>query len=722
MAIRRYEKIPGTTLSRIVRDPAPSAPSAPSTGNGRGGGPAPSPPPQLSPAEQAHEIELQRKAKRTGIPAQATPSAKRFIQQQQQEQKAAAAKKAQKVQPYPMIEVIEEPAPRPTRPFRVYGVIPEGEPGIIHPIGPARVDITGEPTTPPLTMFEKAGAKMSPTISKAVSYWEMAESKARVYSRKAIPKVPTWGGFEIFGMGGLAASRIFPETQKKAMKFQTGYIAEIRQKPLKFSALVLTYFMLTPALAGVGAVGRASYFAKIPLVTKVAPYIGKAFGVGLLSSYGGVSAYRIKTSPSPYTEAGRIVGGEVTPMLVGGVAGAWAWPKAMGYLRTFGRKEIPIEKIVAPKVLTGEEKFPIAGGELTSTARARFHKQIFEKGEFIPKELEGGFPHALADPWKSLTVKEGASELPGVYVSGKGISAYFLRTGKDPYSLYGGKIFEPFGRPGVMYIQPKALEVGMARKIPGKPSKPLGWEWTKPPEKGVAVIPGMKPEVEAIIAPETQLTKLKGKFFFKFEGQRIPIDRFAVEKAGKGAGTLQELQYSYELPKSMAVTTPRSFAAGISESLRTTGVSKAYEPPSRKPPSYKPTKRPLSKPPSYKPPSRKPPSYKPTKRPPSKPSKPYKPSMPSLPSMPSRPSRPSKISKPSRISTPGTPVKPITAYFPKTKRGKKKKRRYKIKLPKALTKYKPSVLGVIRSRDPGRKKKRKKPKYLTPFGIRWPLT
>ena len=127
-----------------------------------------------------------------------------------------------------------------------------------------------------------------------------------------------------------------------------------------------------------------------------------------------------------------------------------------------------------------------------------------------------------------------------------------FRSKAGKYKLYGGSLFEPYPSPGTAGIIPKRFRI---RKYKG--GKFLGKDIL-----GVADIPLMKSEVEAILPLGTEAGLVSKKYYFRYGGTKVPLDIFKVSvNVEKGLSkplgkTLGQLSSSYSLP-SYAISTDR---------------------------------------------------------------------------------------------------------------------------------------------------------------------
>jgi len=355
----------------------------------------------------------------------------------------------------------------------------------------------------------------------------------------------------------------------KAVEFTGAYVGTVRKEPSKVALTTAAFFALPPVLKGVGKL-VAPIAGVFP---KVSAALGKGVALGLPAIYGTSVITRTAIAERPVRELGKIGATEITPMFVGGAVGAYAWPRVGGYFKTIGRKKVEVREIVPQKVITGEATFP--------TAPTRKHLKIFRESRYkLPGTKKPVLYHAAPEPIKGEIIGPGTSELPGLY-GAPGVSAYFLKVGKGEYKLYGGKLFEPYVSPQVAAITPKYFRFRKAVKTT------KGWQWKGIEELGVADVPGIKTEVEAILPPETELIPTAKKFYFKWRGVRTPIDEYAVKglskfTLGKPITTFGKAYYSYRLPAKYPVTTPGAISLVAATSYKPSLISYA--------PSYKPSR------------------------------------------------------------------------------------------------------------------------------------
>ena len=246
-----------------------------------------------------------------------------------------------------------------------------------------------------------------------------------------------------------------------------------------------------------------------------------------------------------YSIGGKIVSGEGFPGLgqrlkvtspeslvgrgVGEVAvfkGITATPKIIlkgsDIFRTRGLIELPKESVIAPEYFAGQTFPKIVKGQKAG--------ELLK--EFKPVEQYGvtslrGFT-AAPKPFKKITeALIGTSELPGIYQAPK-ISPRFLRIGGETgQKLFSWNIFDTF-RPSVMKITPRGFKLvsGVSPSRREMFSLPKAKEFFKTAPKGRSYLPFIKTEKEAIIPFGTLLKRERKRFYFEFEGRKIPISEY----------------------------------------------------------------------------------------------------------------------------------------------------------------------------------------------------
>jgi len=390
-----------------------------------------------------------------------------------------------------------------------------------------------------------------------------------------------------------------------------GGIRGLKEKPIKTIATTAAFAALPGALGAVSKVGKVVGIGKLatkaPVVTSL---VEKGISYGLPAFYGVSVARRVGAAETPYGKgyvAGEIGTTEIAPMLVGSLIGTQTIPKVIERIKTIGREEIPISTLVPQEVIVGKKTFP--------TAASKKHLKIFKE--------RGVTYHATPKEWDSMLTGVGSSELPGTYVSSY-VSPHFLKVAGETRG-FAPKLFTTPSSPKVMKIIPKGFTKGKWIKV--KPYKLNGqtfrYKWVGKAKKGIIEIPQMKTEIEGVIRANTLLTKIKGKYYFKWKGHRIPVDSFSIvtNPAGQvisaipkvptsapqiSKTTIKELSSYYKATPSY-ITTPETYALAslISKPSKTKAPSRVSKVTSPRDylmesitsiPSYKPTSKVVSKP------------------------------------------------------------------------------------------------------------------------------
>jgi len=241
----------------------------------------------------------------------------------------------------------------------------------------------------------------------------------------------------------------------------------------------------------------------------------KELGVGLRSNTPEVAVAEIGTEIFVYKGLGKI---------------SKLFLKGSDIIRTARLKELPTEEIVAKEFFEGQTFPTIKKGQTAGQLLQEF------KPTLLGETKAGGFT-ATTKPFKSSTkAKEGFAEFPGLYQAPK-VSPRFLRiSGESEKKLFSFKIFDTF-RPSVVRTTPTGFELipGVSKAQKGLASIGKAKKFfMEQPEKGKSFIPFIKTEKEAVIPAGTNLEKIDTRFFFKFEGRRVPIQEFkTIGEVGK---------------------------------------------------------------------------------------------------------------------------------------------------------------------------------------------
>ena len=233
----------------------------------------------------------------------------------------------------------------------------------------------------------------------------------------------------------------------------------------------------------------------------------------------------------------------------GAAKGYRAPEKMIDIFRVRGKKEIPVEAVVEPQILSGAEPFPfVKKGETVPELMARFESPEYK----IPTKTPG-MPqvwHATAKPFpKEAIIEPGTvrpSDLPGLYVS-PSVSPHFLRTGqiktKDATKLSSWERI--FGAPETLTPTLLSIEVPRISRIPSKyrTSLEASKKYVSTREKSEAIITRDvelaqlgrgKVEAEAIVPPASKLIRVGTDYYIRVGDRKIPIDKYIAEMHIKG--------------------------------------------------------------------------------------------------------------------------------------------------------------------------------------------
>lgn len=445
---------------------------------------------------------------------------------------------------------------------------------------------------------------------------------------------------------------------------QAGIFQDIEQKPVK---QVITYgggaalgFAAQGVTTGITVGSAALFGAKTGTIIGASTRLA-TIGAGLY--FGGKATYEIGkqiVTTEDYTEKGKIFGVTAKDIFIGASgyqAGAKGFDVLRGKIYTRGRQYIEVPQGEYPQ-LPKEQQLKA------------FKENIYP--EFGDKA--GAFHTTSQEFWQKQGIIQpstGGSELQGLYGSTQ-VSTPFARIpGSSSTAAPTGikKWFlslAPPLKPAVAYIQPESFRVSSWKvsKTPTFEGQPYvksagGYPyWTTPAKAGVADLPLMKTEIEAIFRPGTgPYTITSQSYYTNINQVPVPIDVAAYTPgatAAQLAATTSAAGYGYSgvssayypttsvglIPLVSAVTKeskvelpnykPTSYVSSTSipsyipptspipsapksSGGRSSRGPRSYEPPSYTPPSYTPPSStpPSYTPPSYNPPSKTPPSYVP---------------------------------------------------------------------------------------------------------------
>lgn len=193
-------------------------------------------------------------------------------------------------------------------------------------------------------------------------------------------------------------------------------------------------------------------------------------------------------------------------------------------VRTVNLKEVYKEDVIAPEYFQGQTYPKIKKGQTAGELLQEF-KPLFE-GEKKP----AGFTASPA-PLRSLEIGKSASELPGLYQAPK-LSPKFLKVVGETDDLLptGDSSFLPTRKPTAFRVTPEEVKLleGVSPSQRRLNPTAKARQSFKDIEPGKSYIPFIKTEKESIIAPGTLLSKKPTRYYFQFEGRKIPIEEYDV--------------------------------------------------------------------------------------------------------------------------------------------------------------------------------------------------
>lgn len=250
--------------------------------------------------------------------------------------------------------------------------------------------------------------------------------------------------------------------------------------------------------------------------------------------------------------------------------------KGTDIYRTRGLKEIGMKEVIAPEYFAGQRWPAMRRGQTIGELQKEFRAML--PGEVRPAGYTA-YPRPLAEG----PVQAGKSAFPGIYQAPE-LSPHFLRVTEGERKVFGLNPFDTF-RPTAHRITPKSFKlvpsVSPTEKRPllraGRPKEEIirlrreRQEFFKTAPKGYSYIPFEKTEKESILVFGTPIKETRERFFFKFEGRRIPIKEYeVVDVTGKTKG-LQELPTVDDISRSISesrigrrgIITPYEIGYGI---------------------------------------------------------------------------------------------------------------------------------------------------------------
>jgi|GEM_PF-4943841 len=262
---------------------------------------------------------------------------------------------------------------------------------------------------------------------------------------------------------------------------------------------------------------------------------GIVTGAGIVAG----SLYK-QAKESPAQFAGEMIG-----MAAIGKLGSAAKNKAS----LVGKEYLPPEKIIRPEVLSGAKEFPLAPKGTTAS-------QLIKDFETSPyryprTEVPGGW-HATPQRFAAETISQpGSSSVVGLHL-GPDVSPHFLgvseKGGIPKVKLFGWG--ETARRPAANWVDVQNIR-SLPEGIRGKGAAvtneylmnqaPKGQGYVTP--KFESLIKQRAAEREIVVPPGTELIRTESKYYTKFRGKEVPVDRYQArpENAPQGKISLSGL-------------------------------------------------------------------------------------------------------------------------------------------------------------------------------------
>lgn len=196
-------------------------------------------------------------------------------------------------------------------------------------------------------------------------------------------------------------------------------------------------------------------------------------------------------------------------------------------LKTIYSTEVNPKDIVAPEFFEGQRYPHIRKGQSAGELKKEFYNDI------LPTE-SGNKPRSFtASPTifdKNTKTGRGSSEFPGLYAAPK-LSATFLKIQGEKSSLFSFKGLLDVSEPTALRLNLNSIEYApgvssSTKQITNSKAKKDFFE--KIGGSGRAVIPFIKAEKELIVAFDTPIRQTANRYYFTFEGRRVPIREFEI--------------------------------------------------------------------------------------------------------------------------------------------------------------------------------------------------
>ena len=302
---------------------------------------------------------------------------------------------------------------------------------------------------------------------------------------------------------------------QKGFEGLIGY-SETAHPVIKFASGAGSAVTGLPQFAGSGIVGFEA--ASRMAVTKPGK-LPETFARGLVGFGGGL----VETAKQkPIETAGMVVALIAGPKLIKSGSG-----KIGEMVKFRGKTFVPAETIIEPQVLSGAERFPLAPRGTTGAELVTEFKT--SKFKLPGTETKTGGWHATPEEFAKQTVTQiGTSEGKGMYIS-PSTSPHFWKIGKD-YKLFG---FDTAPEtPTGIWLETKGITrspvntrmsiEAQNRFLTTKATKGQGFI-------SAAFEKGIKPEKEAIIPPETPISRVRFDQFTKWQGKKVPLMEYTTQ-------------------------------------------------------------------------------------------------------------------------------------------------------------------------------------------------
>lgn len=369
------------------------------------------------------------------------------------------------------------------------------------------------------------------------SLYGMNEYAATPLKKIGLPSDQLLTVYNILSGNPLSALEFNQGTRDFLHGFQKSIISDVEQHPLKQVATVGI-----GAGAGLAFKGIATGLSALPDfgigLSTIAPTAFKVGAVGYGALQVGQTALAISTAPSA-SIAGEEIGIAAKDIALFG-AGFSRGEK----LFNIGRGYYDIWK--EARTLNENIKQGVYPTAPTSRQLELFQKNIHK--EFSEKPIMFHTTPSIFYDEGIITPKAGASELPGIYGSTYVSTPFSKIAGSgsstpSSWDQFVKSFIESLGkeqRPGVAALEPldfRNVRYGLTSKPTFESQVPVRGKYAYFKEKpiaGVADLPGMKAEIEAIAREgagsyKTAETATGKKYYTKIAGVPVPVDFFKVD-------------------------------------------------------------------------------------------------------------------------------------------------------------------------------------------------